>query len=257
MEHMEYKSLDKRLQAAYAILHAQTIDKASFDSLKTLLSGISPKVDRLLTGADKAFRNVDHMQKGDAIYLTLEAWPETSPEQKKRKKAFLLFFKWWNDLKNEVARIEKELDKSQKAGNGQGAGWGHIFATAKGPLGILTLIAAGVVLLKASEVTIRVQNQGCAALVPPTRMAIHSPGLKLPSESIISGEEAVVKIPPLSFTVDATQGSSAHVTIAGMSYSFPMGRSAVVTFDGKTINNAKTDIALGSQKEHVLRISCN
>lgn len=249
---MDYKAIEKRLQAAHTILHADSINRAAFDSLKTLLTGINPKLDKALSEAGKAWKHIDQIQKSDVIALVVEGLPEATVEQKKRKKALLLFFKWWNDLKSEVARVEKELANDPDAKHHSNA-WGKIFGLAKGPLGIVTLVAAGVVMLKASEVTVAIKNIGCGVLTPPS---INVPGLKLPG-SVPEGGEIVAKMPPLNFTVDATTGSSARVTILGMPYNFEVGRRISVTFDGQEIMGKKTNIDLGSQKEHVLVISCN
>lgn len=248
---MDYKSVENRLTAAHTILQADSIDRSAFDSLKALLSGINPKVDKALAAAGKGFKHLDQLQKGDIIELTLEAWPDVTPEDKKRKKAFLLFFKFWNDLKSEVTRVQKELDKSQKSGQGSVGAWGNILGAAKGPLGIITLVAAGVVMLKVTEVSVTIKNIGCDTLTPPS-MSV--PGLKLPG-SIPTGGEAVAKIPPLSFTVDATNRNIARVTILGIGYNFPAG-SVRATFDGQELTGAKTDINLGSQKDHTLTIQC-
>jgi hypothetical protein len=254
-EIMDYKTIEKRFQAAQIILQAESINRATFDALVSLLTGINPKLDKMLKEAAKAFRHVDQLQKSDVIALVAEALPEMTPEQKKRKKFLLLFFKLWNDIKGEVARIEKEMAKEQSSTNSASV-WGPVLGFAKGPLGIITLIAAGIVMLKASEVSVIVKNVGCETITPPAYMAIRIPGLKIPSVPLSSGDEAIAKIPPLNFTVDAT-GSSARVTILGMTYNFPLrGSRTSVSFNGKELIGTTTDIRLGSQKEHTLVIAC-
>jgi hypothetical protein len=254
-EIMDYKTIEKRFQAAHTILASERINRATFDALVSLLSGINPKLDKMLKEAAKAFRHVDQLQKSDVVALVTEALPEMTPEQKKRKKALLLFFKLWNDIKAEVARIEKEMAKSQ--GNASSASiWGPVVGFAKGPLGIITLIAAGIVMLKASEVSVTIKNVGCETITPPASMAIRIPGLKIPAVPLSSGDEVVANVPPLNFTVDAT-GNLARVTIVGMTYDFPLrGSKTSVSFNGKELIGSATDIRLGSQKEHTLVIAC-
>ena len=254
---MDYKRIEKRLAAAHAILQADTINRATFDSLKTLLSGVNPKVDTLLASTGKAFKHADQLQKGDIIELTLEAWPDVTPEDKKRKKAILLFFRLWNDLKSEVARVQKEFDKSHTSGQGSAGAWGNILAAAKGPLGIITLIAIGFVVLRMTEVSIVIQNNGCQPIVPVTSIAVNIPGLKLPAETIPDGGQAVAKLPPLSLSVDATSPSLVRLTMYGIKYDFGLGSSGIgLVFDGQTLNGKTTSINLASQKEHTLAISC-
>lgn len=246
---MDYKAIEKRLQAAQTILHAETLNRQAFDSLKTLLHGINPKFDHALTEAGKAFKHIEHIQKSDVIALVADGLPETTPEQKKRKKALLLFFKFWNDLKSEVARVEKELEKDTSSH--QQNAWGKIFGLAKGPLGIVTLVAAGIVMLKVTEVSVVIKNNGCGPIAPP---AFNVPGLKLPG-TILSGAEAVAKMPPLNVSVDST-GNTTRVAILGIPYTFDTPPRMRVTFDGQEIMGTKTDIRLGSQKDHTLVIEC-
>lgn len=254
---MDYRSIEKRLQAAHTILQADTINRSTFDSLKTLLSGINPKIDKLLASTSKVFKHADQLRKGDIIELTLEAWPEVTPEDKKRKKAMLLFFKFWNDLKAEVSRVEKEFAKSHQSGQGSAGAWGNILGAAKGPLGIITLIAIGIVALRMTEVAIVIQNRGCQPIFPVTSVAVNIPGLKLPSEIIPDGGQAIAKMPPLSLAVDATSSSLVRLQMYGITYDFVLGSSGIrLVFDGKTLNGKTTSIDLASQKEHSLAILC-
>jgi len=240
---MDYKVIEKRLQAAQSILHGDSVNRSTFDSLKTLLSGIHPKLDHALAQAGNAIKHIDHIQKSDVIALVAEGLPETTPEDKKRKKAILLFIKLWNDLKNEVARVEKEFASDPDTKHHSNA-WGKIFGLAKGPLGVVTL--------KATEVSVTVQNNGCGMLTPP---AINVPGLRLPG-SIPSGGEVIVKTPPFSFTVDTTDKRFTPVTLMGMTYDFGGRPTTSVLFDGEEIIGFKRLIRLGDSPSHTLEIHC-
>ncbi len=254
---MDYKSIEKRLAAAHTILQADEIDRATFDSLKALLSGINPKVDKLLAATGKAFKHADQLQKGDIIELTLEAWPEATPEDKKRKKALLLFFKLWNDLKGEVARVQKEFEASHQSGQGNAGAWGNILAAAKGPLGIVTVIAVGLVAIKMTEVSVVIRNHGCQPIEPVTSMAVNVPGFRVPGETIPDGGQAVAKLPPLSLAVDATSRNLVRLTMYGITYDFGLGSSGIrLVFDRQPLNGKTTSINLASQKEHTLDILC-
>lgn len=209
----------KRLAAAQEILSAQQLDRATFESLRKLLSGIDAKLDTALAAAGKAFKNADQLIKGDVLELVLESIPDVTPEDKKRKKAFLLFLKFWNDLKDEVSRVEKEVGHPE-----------NILAKAKGPLGIVTLIAVGVVAYKATGVTVHIQSTHCSAKLP-----------------------AKVILPPVFVTVDAT---GQDMRVAGYGVSYSVSTNASVVFDGMVLNGATTTIDLGSQKEHTLVVQC-
>ncbi len=252
---MDYKSVEKRLQAANTILTGETFDIASFQSLSQLLMGIHPRIDKTLGAMRKTVQHIDMMQKGDIISLTAEAIPAHTASEKKRKKYILIFLKYWRDLNSEVARVEKELNESQTAQGEQAAAWTKIFSMAKGPLGVITLVAAGVVLLRATEVSIIVKNTNCGAIDPSGQFSINMPGLSLPSEPIAAGSQTVAKLPPVTATVDASTQGEIVVSLFGVNRSFPL-RSMDVLYDGKLLNGTTTKIELGSQKTHMVELRC-
>lgn len=255
---MNSQTIEKRMRAAADLLQAKEVNRATFESLRSLLSGINPRTDKLLESLSREWKRIEHLQKGDVVELTLDGLPEATPQQKKRKKALLLFLKLWNDLKGEVKRIEKELAQAKGTPHqGNARGVGRIVSGAKGPLGIITLVAAGVVLLKATEVSIIIKNSGCRPMTPVASVAVNIPGLMLPSETIPDGGEAVAKLPPLTVSVDATSPTQVLLTMYGIKYNFSLETSDIrLIFDGKTLNGTKTSLNLGSQKQHTLVAQC-
>ncbi len=142
---MDYKSASKRVQAAMDLLQKREVNRETVESLRTLLSGINPAVDKKLAAVSKACTQVDQLQKGETISLVAEALPDQTPEQKKRKKALLLLLKFWKDLKGEVSRVEAEFEKQDTQSQSAARTGGNILAVAKGPLGIITAIAVVIV----------------------------------------------------------------------------------------------------------------
>lgn len=253
---MDYKKIEKRLLAANVILSGDSLDRTAFASLKTLLSGIHPKIDTSLSAADKAFFHIDSIQKGDVISLTVDAIPAHTPEEKKRKKLILLFLKYWRDLGSEVARVEKEMSEAKQHGD-SGSAMAKLMATAKGPLGVITLIAAGIVTLKASEVSVRIRNINCQPITPTTKFAVKLPGLSLPQEVIEPGGEATAKLAPVSISVDATNPDEVLLSLYGARYTFTLGsRDIRFIFDGETLNGRATTVDLRRQKLHTLELRC-
>jgi hypothetical protein len=251
---MDHKAMARRIEAAQAILTAKELDHSSFESLRKLLAGIDPKLDTVLASAGKAFRNADQLLKGDVMELVLENIPDVTPEDKKRKKAILLFLKFWNDLKSEVARVEKELAHAQSSHTNPA---GNILAAAKGPLGLITLIAVGIVALKMTEVTVRIQNSGCDPMTPVANFSVNIPGLRLPKETIATGGEGIAVLPPLTATVNATNANLVRLNLYGMTYDFGLSDPGIrLIFDGQTLNGTTTKIDLGSAKEHTLLVQC-
>ena len=255
---MDHRSAEKRLRVAGELLASREFTPSTVHSLHALLSGINPKLDEKLGALEKTAKHVEHMQKGNAIDLVVESMPEMTPEQKKRKKAILLFLKFWNDLKAEVSRIEKEFGQAKSAkSHGTTRAMGRIWAGAKGPLGIITLVAAGIVALKATEVSIVIKNAGCRPMTPVTSVAVNIPGLLLPSETIPTGGEAVAKLPPLTVSVDATSPTQVLLTMYGIKYNFSLETSDIrLIFDGKILNGTKTSLNLSAQKQHTLVAEC-
>jgi hypothetical protein len=133
----------KRLEAAYKLLDEQTTTIDKFQSVSALVEGINPKIDKNLQEISKILSKIKQIQKGEVIDVTAENLPEDTQEKKKRKKFLLLLLKNWKALKGEIKRVQKEYDQmndevksSQKADN-----VGRIVSFAKGPFGVITLIA--------------------------------------------------------------------------------------------------------------------
>ncbi|MBI3576701.1 hypothetical protein HY086_01530 [Candidatus Gottesmanbacteria bacterium] len=146
---MDYTDVKHRLEAAQKLLVADAITRDTFESVRTLIRGIHPRIDHHLTTCSTALAKVEKIKEGEVIELTVEAIPEDTEEKKKRKKALLLFIRSWKDLKGEVARIQKEFDHQQEAkhtASEEVAGIGRILGAAKGPFGLITAVAVVVVL---------------------------------------------------------------------------------------------------------------
>lgn len=139
----------KRIEAAHTLLTQPTTTRQKFESVRTLLSGINPTIDQWLTVCSQTLSEFENLQKGQVVELTVEHLPEQTEEDKKRKKALLLFIKNWKQLKGEVERLKSELTETQQDTSVERATRiGKIITTAKGPFGLMTLVAllvAGVV----------------------------------------------------------------------------------------------------------------
>lgn len=257
--------IQDRLRAADKLLQAEGTTLAQIESVKTLLKGLNPKIDTLLTSCAKALSNIEkleRLQKGDVITVSAEVLPETTEKEKKRKKALLLFLTQWKQLKGEVARIEKELaahpSGQPKTGAQHAMSVGRILGLAKGPLGLVTLVAAGLVLLNATSVKIHITNDGCSPVTPVTSVPIRIPGLSLPSETIADGGTATAVIPRLTVTVDGTDQSNIRLTGYGLNFQFNLsGEGIDLVFDGSSLLGRRTTINLGEQPEHQVIVLCH
>lgn len=125
-----------RIQAAVKLLDADiTLEK--FENIKTLLSGINPKLDKILQNCSQTISTLENIKEGDVISLTAENLPDSTEQEKKRKRAILFFIKNYKTLKSEIERVQSQF--KEKGQNTQSLA--KLFSSAKGPFGIITIVA--------------------------------------------------------------------------------------------------------------------
>lgn len=137
---MNIQDSKKRFEAAEKILAEDSTTVEKIESVITLLRGTHPKIEKVLVPASKAFADLKKVYEGDIIELSAENLPAETEEQKKRKKALILFLKTFKDLKSEVKRVKIEIESGQSSGS-QISSFAKIASLAKGPFGIITLVA--------------------------------------------------------------------------------------------------------------------
>lgn len=138
----------ERIMSVYQLLQERAITVEAFEHIRTILKGLHPKVDEKLEICSKALDTLQKLQSGDIITLSAEKLSEDTEEKKKRKKALLLFIQSLKNLKSEIKRIDAEFTQANAHGNSlqnQLPAWGRIISPAKGPFGIVTLIALVIV----------------------------------------------------------------------------------------------------------------
>lgn len=127
-----------KYQEALRLLTEDATSVEKFVSIKTILEGQNPKVDDILEKCTNSLSKIENLAKGDVISLAVDVLPGKSEEEKRRKKAIILFIKNFKLLKSEVERVKGELTKNNA---GQTNAFIKIFALAKGPAGIITALA--------------------------------------------------------------------------------------------------------------------
>lgn len=242
---MDPKTIRKRVLAAADLLSSPTLSKQKVDNLATLLSGINPKIDHALAEIKKTWGHLDKLQAGEVIELTLEALPDATEKDKKRKKYLLLLLSFQKDLKAEVKRLEAKPSL-----------WEAV-AGAKGPLGLVTILAAGWVALQVTAVTLTITNAGCEPINPVVNLPFPIAGISLPKETIADGGSGMATLPPLTVTVDGTSPRTVMLTALKLSMTFELGSPGIsLTFNGEPLLGRVSTIRLGEQKSHTLLISC-
>lgn len=253
-----------KIEAAYLLLTEESTTFDKFEKVRTLISGINPKIDKTLAQVSDAVKTLRKIQDGEVIDLAFDSLPEETEEQKKRKKTLLLFRSFWKDLRAEVKRIknlyESEQTNKEKSTHHHTSTFGKILTTAKGPLGIITISAVAIVgavaYLKTASVSITIKNQGCSTITPTVKLPVSIPGIQIPTDPIADGNQGVATLPPFTLTVDGTKPGSVVLTAFQftMTYDFPRGTNLI--FNSQSLIGKQTTINLGSAKEHQLTVSC-
>jgi len=249
-------SAAQKLQAAQKLLMEPTTTREKISAACALLHGIHSRLDGVVAECQKHLSHIDKIEQGDIVGLSAEHLPEHSEEEKKRKRALLLLLNTWRQLKSEVERVQAEFENMQTQGSGSVSTFGKIFGFAKGPLGILTILAVGIVVaMNATAVEITISNQGCGTMLGGGSIP-SIPGLKLPTE-IPNNGTAIAVIPGVPVTVDGTQSGSLQLSLLNYGMSFQLPSSIKdVTLNGESLLNKKTEVRLSERDEHMLELQC-
>ncbi len=246
----------KRLSAALSLCSDMTLSREKITSLRTLIEGINPKVDKHLAECDAALSTVTKIQDGEIVQLTAEHLPENTDDEKKYKRALLLLISLWKNLRTEIVRVQGELGSPDAKTDG-GNTWLRIVKGAKGPLGLVTLVAVGVALMYQSSVVVTLHNDGCGTMVAHGAIPISLPGLSLPNEAIQSGDSADITIPGIPLTANGTDKGSLQLSSVGFSFSIQLPSTIRdVTFDGTSLLGKVTDLNLSGKDTHSLIVQC-
>ncbi len=253
------KETHRKLVAAQALLLEPLTSREKFTQIRTLLTGVNSNIDQHLSRLDQHFSTWDKVIEGDVVHLSAERLPENTEEEKSRKKWLLFFISSWKQLGAEVERVRVEMAKAEAGDTtSKTSNWGRIFRYAKGPFGLVTVLAIGVVLMQQTAVNITIKNNGCPTLYPAGSIPISIPGLKLPSEPLVSGGSAVVTLPALTLSVDGTVRSVLALKVLTYTISFQLPSNVKnVTLNGESLLGKQTTVKLSEQDEHALVLTCS
>ncbi len=266
--YLDPKTNKEKIDAAMQLLLDDTTTTAKFEKIRTLVKGINPKIDQSLEICSKGIKTLKRLQEGDIIELTAVGLPEGSPEQKKRKKALLFLITSWKGLKSEVTRVQKLY--GQQGADGKMttqehlATFGKLAATSKGPFGLITALAVVVVgvgaalaYLNSTIVNISIKNQGCATIYPVVKLPVPIPGIKLPTDTIPNGGQAVASVPAFTVNVDGMKKGSVVISAFKFTMEYNLGGSNTdLLFDHQSLVGKSTTINLSSSKNHELILRC-
>lgn len=170
-------TFQQKAEAAHSLLTGGTTTREKFESVRTLLKGYHPRMDRILDDCSRHLARYEKVHKGEVIELSAEHLPEHTEEDKKKKRLLLLFIRSWKELRSEVDRVQQERDNDKNQSPGQKVWqWGKIVRFAKGPFGILTI--AAVLIVAVTSLTKQ------PALQPANVQVIIFEGKKIPLSEI-------------------------------------------------------------------------
>lgn len=256
----------EKIRAGLDLLMEETTTIAKFEKVRTLISGINPKIDKALSEVSSAIKNLKKIENIEVIDLSLEALPENTEKEKKRKKLLLLLLSSWKNLRSEVERVQNLYEKAGSDGgittSEHASILGKTFGFAKGPLGFVTIAAVVIVgvisLLNAISVTIIIRNQGCSPIQPIVRLPFPIPGIELPHETIPDGGQGVARVPPLTVNVDGTQNNVVILSAFSFSMQYQLRSGATdVIFNGQSLLGKTTSIKLSEKKQHEAILVCS
>ncbi len=185
--------IKRRIEAAYTLLQQETTTREKFESVRTLIKGINPQLDKQLTNVSRALSDMENLQKGQVIELSAEHLPEPTEEDKRRKRALLLFIRTWKQLASEVERVRAEVEKmgEQESVKEKATSVSKLVGLAKGPFGIITvialLIAGGFILINGQRSSVPTQRVTSLPSPPKTKVIIFN-DKKIPVSGLRVGE---------------------------------------------------------------------
>lgn len=254
----------ERLKTAWELLSQPTTTLDKIQKITALIKGLNPPIDKHLESITRLAAKIQKIQTGDVIDLSLEHLPEKTPKQKKRKKLLLLFLGHWKDLTSEVGRI-KDLASPPTSENKTTTKVkiikiGKIITSLKGPLGLVTITAAGLVALgnylNHRSVNVNIVNLGCQPIKPPISQTINLPGLKLPAV-IDSGSQGQAVVPGFDLQVDGSNPRTIGISLLAFSRAFNLpGEVTDITLDGHSLLGSVSQIKLGNSQDHQLVVLC-
>ncbi len=257
---MDLRAAHKRILAAKSLLLEPSISREQFTAVRSLIEGINPRLDDALMEIDRQIATVEKAIQGRVIELSAEHLPENTEEEKKRKRALLLFINTWNKFKSEVARVEQELQNAEhtQTPGSQVSVWGRIFNVIKNPFSLVTIVAIGAaVALHTTSVQIEIKNDGCGTMQPSSSIPFPLPGFRLPQDPIASGDTALAILPPLTVDVDGTARSAVILKTLNFSLTFGLPSNIKdVTLNSESLLGKKSQVRLSESKEHVLVLVC-
>jgi len=265
----KYEDFEKRYKAARKILEEDTTSKEKFDSLYKILRGVNKKLDNLLDSTRGIWNKFENLKEGDYLDLSEEAiekLPKNTEKRKKRKRALLLLLRNYKKLTNEVDRVkaeyENELSSKDRSSLDKGNSIKRLFKKAKGPLGLITIgaagITAGIIYLQNNAVEIIIKNQGCAIIeVEDVSLPIEIPGLEMPSDPIPDGGYSIAKVPSFKVSVQSTKDGVIKLTSLKFNINFTLDSNwADIYFNGTSLLGRNLVIDLSEKPTHELLIQC-
>ena len=255
------KKANAKLLALEALFDGDINAIQKLKAAARLAKGINSTLDKSLDQLFELEMKIQEIKKGKLGSIVADKLPEENEKQKKYKKLVVLYFSRRKQLKAETDRVRKELTKDYPKLQNQSAQQtmraSRIMRAAKGPLGLVTLVAAGLVWLQMSSAQVTIVNQGCNTIQPSSYSNIRLPGISLPQAPIVDGGQGEVKIPALRFKLTVDANRLVRVSAYGIKFDFALGNKDIdLIFNGESLLDGATELKLKSGSQNTLVVVC-
>lgn len=211
-----------------------------------------------LKGACGQFENVSQWYdflKGKLEPIINEFRPEIGEEKTKRLNEF---FKLGDESKEGVKKacelLRGDLTKLVKYHAPKNV-LGQVLNGAFGA-GAVALIG-GLVYLNLNPAAVVIKNQGCEPIKTPLTLLINLPALNLPQGPIANGEQATAKLPPVKFSVDASQKGTVRLKAFNLTFDFKLeGESIDILYNNGSLLTGVTTVDLSQKGPHQITAVC-
>jgi hypothetical protein len=257
----QIKKINKRLVGLEELLADKTSSQQKLKALSKLIKGFNPQLDEKLKKLIELENKIQDLKKGKLEAIVISQLPVKTEKERKYKKLLLLFFTRKKSLHSEIIRVRKDLTKEypdlQSQAGTKLVKAARIGRLAKGPLGLITVVATGLVLLQTSAATVTLVNQGCDTIEPTAYSRIKLPGVYLPQSPIVDGGQGEAKIPALKFKLSVDQNQVVRVEAYGVKLDFALQDKGIdLIFNDQSLLQDATELKLKPGSENTLVIRC-
>lgn len=121
-------------------------------------------------------------------------------------------------------------------------------------IAVMTGVAATFIYTQSTDIIIK--NTGCSPVDAPGYTNILIPGVKLPSEIIYDGGQAIARLPGVTVNIESSSSDTIRVKMLGVGLDFTLPAGTEVLFNGENVAGQDRKIRLNDRESHTLELIC-